>query len=459
MQIENSQPTNARLGPIALADGITVTNALTLLLGAFAIAFLLSFLNFVQPYILTEHIGIPEAEQGKISGDLAFYAEIVIILTAGIFGAMSDLLGRRVIFAGGMAVLALTMTLYPLASDYPTLIAFRLIYAIGAAMVGTMLVAVLAAYSAEKDRGKMSAAVGILSILGVLAMISLMAHMPETLRDAGFAALDAGRYSYWIAGAIAAIIALLLAIGLHKKEAGGAEEREGTLASLRTSFRAAQQNPRLALVFSSAFCARADLVVVTTFLSVWATVVAPENNLSTAEAITKAGIIFGVVNISALVTTPFIGYIIDRIGRVLALCLSLLVAAIGYSFLGLLPDPLSPITFVPAAILGVGQAALLSAVPALLGQETPQQIRGALSGFFTFCGALGILFATKVGGELFDSWMAGAPFLLMGIANFLVFLFGVYLFFGSRAQPDEPLKDCLPEVAKTAESGGYREKV
>lgn len=243
MQIENSQPTNARLGPIALADGITVTNALTLLLGAFAIAFLLSFLNFVQPYILTEHIGIPEAEQGKISGDLAFYAEIVIILTAGIFGAMSDLLGRRVIFAGGMAVLALTMTLYPLASDYPTLIAFRLIYAIGAAMVGTMLVAVLAAYSAEKDRGKMSAAVGILSILGVLAMISLMAHMPETLRDAGFAALDAGRYSYWIAGAIAAIIALLLAIGLHKKEAGGAEEREGTLASLRTSFRAAQQNP------------------------------------------------------------------------------------------------------------------------------------------------------------------------------------------------------------------------
>ena len=46
-------------------------------------------------------------------------------------------------------------------------------------------------------------------------------------------------------------------------------------------------------------------------------------------------------------------------------------------------------------------------------------------GFFGFCGAVGILLATGVGGRLFDEWMQSGPFVFVGAMNFAVFLFAL----------------------------------
>jgi membrane protein DedA with SNARE-associated domain len=56
------------LGPIKLAPGITSVNALTFLYAAFIGITLNTFVNFIQPYVLTEQLHVAEAEQGSMSG-------------------------------------------------------------------------------------------------------------------------------------------------------------------------------------------------------------------------------------------------------------------------------------------------------------------------------------------------------------------------------------------------------
>lgn len=56
------------------------------------------------------------------------------------------------------------------------------------------------------------------------------------------------------------------------------------------------------------------------------------------------------------------------------------------------------------------------------------EIRGSVSGAYSFCGTIGIIIISKVGGVLFDVWMKGAPFLLLGIGHCIVAAFASCLF-------------------------------
>ena len=49
----------ARLGPIWLNAGVTRRNAFTYFYAAFFTIGMVAFLSFMQPYLLTENLGIP----------------------------------------------------------------------------------------------------------------------------------------------------------------------------------------------------------------------------------------------------------------------------------------------------------------------------------------------------------------------------------------------------------------
>jgi predicted MFS family arabinose efflux permease len=70
-----------------------------------------------------------------------------------------------------------------------------------------------------------------------------------------------------------------------------------------------------------------------------------------------------------------------------------------------------------------------------LGWEAPSRIRGAAAGVFNVVGTFGILFATLVGGEVFDRIGYTAPFTMMAIVNGVVALVAltIYLRFGNSA--------------------------
>ena len=418
MRAEN--PSAGKLGPVQLVPGVTTINGWAFLLTMFFVGVLAPFINFAQPYILTEHLRIPINEQGAVSGDLAFWSEVVMILLAGVMGAWSDTMGRRLVFVFGLAGVALSYVLYPLATSYEELLSYRLIYAVGMAAIGAMTIAIMAEYPVNQSRGKLSASVGVLSTLGVMFVVAVLAPLPARFVVGGATAIEAGRYTYWLTAGIALAGVLIAWLGLSKLKTA-----RNTALSLMQRLRiglTAGRNPRIALSYGAAFIGRTDLVVVVIFLSLWITHVALEQGMSTEEALIEAGIMLGLMQGAGILFMPIMGFLVDRINRVVAVALATGLALVGYLWLGLLDQPMGVQAYPAAIILGMGQASAILTAMALVGQEVSETETGAVSGLFTLFGAIGILLATKIGGLLFDAWMPGAPFIITGLANGVILI-------------------------------------
>lgn len=422
-----------RLGPLWLAPGISKGNGIALILTGFFVGILAPYVNFVQPYILTEHLDIPKEAQGVASGDLAFWTEVILISLAGFMGAWSDRSGRRIVFTFGLLVVAASYVLYPLASSFNELLGYRFVYAIGMAAVSTMFVAVQAEYPADNSRGKLVGIMGVISILGVMFVVSVLAPLPARFVAGGATAVEAGRYAYWLTAAIALVGAGVIWAGMARIKPAH-DEQASVFDRLRSGLFAARDNPRIALAYGAALVGRADLVVVTVFLSLWIIQVGREQGLSTEDALIQAGIMFGVLQIAALLFAPLMGWLTDRISRVAALAMATGLALVGYVWMGLLDMPMGVSAYPAAAMLGIGQVAAILAATALVGQEAGKLMTGSISGAFTLFGAIGILLATKVGGWLFDHWMPGAPFVVIGIVNGLIMLAAIVLLVMQRGR-------------------------
>ena len=141
----------------------------------------------------------------------------------------------------------------------------------------------------------------------------------------------------------------------------------------------------------------------------------------------------GVIQGSALLFALVMGFILDKIDRVTGVIIAFTLAAIGYTAFGLVDDPFSSKIFLPAVLLGLGETSTIIAGNALIGQNAPAALRGAVLGNFALCGALGILVATSLGGRLFDLWMPGGPFVQMGVINALVLAGAFYVRFRRAA--------------------------
>ncbi len=123
--------TGLRFGPLWFTPGYRPGHIRAVIFAGFSTISLMTFMGFAQPYILTEMLHIPEARQGTLTGNLAAFQEILIILTMGFLGAWSDRVGRALVFGLGFALLGLGYVIYPLATSEPQLYAFRLVFALG----------------------------------------------------------------------------------------------------------------------------------------------------------------------------------------------------------------------------------------------------------------------------------------------------------------------------------------
>ncbi len=410
-----------RFGPVILAPGISRGNAWTLLLACFVSVGFLSFVNIGQAYVLNANLGLAANEQGGISGYLAAWSEVVVLSLIGVFGVLSDRVGRRPIVVAGVLIMALSYVIYPLAGEEWHLFISRSVYAIGiAAMIG-MMGTLIQDYPDELSRGKMIALTGFFNGIGVVFVNGFLGRTPEIFVSEGMNPVQAGQYSHWLVAAILVPCALLMLKGLKGGTMVRQEERPEMRALWLGGLRAGR-NPRIALAYLSSFVSRSDFVVIGTFTVLWATVAGIEQGVSAADAVKRGAILIVVANGSAMLWMPVMGWLIDRINRVAALTIGALIAALAFASMGLVEDPLSNASLPWFALLGIGQTSCFFTSQALIGQEAEIKERGSVIGMFGICGAAGILFATSVGGQLFDAWMPAGPYVLIGGANALVFL-------------------------------------
>jgi MFS family permease len=253
---------------------------------------LMALMNFVQPFVLSELLHVPKAEQGALSGTLAFYGELVIIACVGTAGVLSDRYGRRTIYAAGFVVMAIAYAGYPFAGDVSQLILLRCVFGVGAACVSAMLATVIADYACEEDRGKATGTMGIMNGLGILLALFLLAKLPLILSRRGLTLATAGKTTYALVALLCLMTAAVLMRGLSRAKPAANEKRG--FATLAREGLAAAKDPTVALAYASAFVSRGDLAVVGTFLTLWVSQHGMDHGMDAGKALARAGTIAGI---------------------------------------------------------------------------------------------------------------------------------------------------------------------
>ena len=415
-------------GLVHLEPGVTRWNARTYLYSAFWTIAFLSFLSAMQNYVLREHLHLANDEIGRAVGNLSFVGEMMFLLISPFFGALADKIGRRPIYALGFLWIGAGFALYPLAQNFQILLVIRAMMGIGAAALGGMMATVLSDYPQNYTRGKMGAISGLMNGFGALSGIFLLSKLPSFYAAKGVSEYQAGTYTFWTAAALAVITGLLVLKGLKKGKPGKALPRKPVMELMKEGFGAAKVNPRLRLSFVESFIARGDLLMLGTFLTAWIFQAGVEQHGMTApEAASNMGKIAGIPQLCALIWAPFFGYILDRFDRATTVIIAMTLAAIGYISVGLTDDIMSNAALIPLIFLGIGEFSAIMAGQALVAQEAPIDVRGSVLGVFAFCGALGLLFLSKIGGELASRIDFGAVFVFVGCINALILLYAIYI--------------------------------
>lgn len=433
-----------RFWGVELAPGITRRN-MAVFYGACLVG--LSAFTFIAAAqsTLLELLGVAEDDKGSVSGHLGVAAEIVLIVAVGVYGSLSDRIGRRPVFVVGFVIVAVGLLLAPFAGSVFALGAFRVVFALGAAAVTAMISTVVSDFAVEKDRGKAAGLLGVMNGVGAVLTVFVLIQLPNAFEGAGLSEVDAARAAY----AVVALLCLGMALWLWRCLPGasvGQRETTPPLAALLKEGLQAGRDPGIALAYAAAFVSRGNLAVVGTFFALWLQDFGTqERGLSSNEALAKAGIVIGVAQSCALLAAPVIGWLTDKMTRVDALLLCCAISAVGYSSTLLVDDPLGGGMYAAAVLIGIGEVGGVIASIVLIGQQARPAIRGSVVGVFSAFGAVGILTALEVGGLLYDSWRPAAPFALFGAFSAAVVVVGLFV----RGHVVVPVQDIQIEPALT----------
>ena len=406
---------NKTLGPIVLAPGVSHFNAFTFLYAGFISIAMLAGMNFLQPYLLSTHLELPNADMGKVTGTLAIITEIVTVIFIVPIGALSDRIGRRPLIAVGIFLFGLGYALSGFATSLLELYFYRLFFfAFGAACLSATLATISNDYPEETSRGKWIGINFVLNTFGVAFVALVLAKIPEQLTARGWGPVPAGEVMFLVAGCLCFFSAVLFRIGLKSGIPVVTRERPSFKQLILSGVRNGR-NPRILLSYAAAFTARGDLALKGVFISAWATVVAPDLGLTRAEALGAVGLWVGITNLVAgVLWNPIFGWIMDRLNRVTSLALAMGIAAIGFSSMALYDDPTDIAIFPALLVLAMGAASAMGASITLVGQEAPANERGSVIASNGLFGAIGIGVAVPLGGLLFDEIGPTAPFVMIG---------------------------------------------
>lgn len=131
----------------------------------------------------------------------------------------------------------------------------------------------------------------------------------------------------------------------------------------------------------------------------------------------------------SLAFAPLFGYAAEKLEKSTVLAFAGFMGAVGslpFAFTKTNPAHDSNMAFV--TMTGIGQMGVIIVGMTLVnGLNVDPKYRGSVAGVFSFCGALSIMITARLGGYLFDAWMHGAPFVIIGVVHIVICLFSIYV--------------------------------
>jgi len=424
-------PAPLRFLGLTLNPGVFGGHMLTFYLACYMAIMLATFVPQTQPFLLSEVLDLDPSRQGVVSGNLNFWGEIVIIVTVGLWGSLSDRIGRRAVTSMGFALIAAGICMYGFARDIAGLLLGRVIYSAGIAAISTMIITLMADYVSNPSRGKATGFLGIMNGLGAMTAALFLLKLPAMFKAGGMDPEQAAIATYGTMAAITLVVGAIMFLGLRRGVQHSHEHKPPMLRQLRDGI-AEGRRPIIALAYTASFVARGNLAVVGTFFTLWASLYGTQElGMTSAEAIKKGGGVLAISYAASLFSAPLFGIMSDRINRVSALAVSLLVGALGYGSTFWLQDPFSLPTILCLILIGMAEVGCIITSGVLIAEQAPDRLRGSVVGVFTLTGAIGILVASVAGGYLFDHWMKTGPFVFFGLISAAVLVWALLL----RARP------------------------
>ena len=412
---------------IDLNEGIRTSHMLAFYLSCYAAIMLATFVPQTQPFLLNEVLKVDPSTQGVISGNLNFWGEIVIILTVGIWGSLSDTLGRRWVTTLGFILIAGGIMLYGLVRDLNGLLFARVIYSAGIAAVSTMLITLMADYATDSSRGKATGLLGVMNGLGAMTAALFLLRLPALYQGNGMDAEEAAFATYGTMAVVTAAIGAAMFFGLKKGKGHHHEDAPPLLQQFKEGVAEARR-PIIALAYAASFVARGNLAVVGTFFTLWASIYGTtELGMTSAEAIKKGGGILAISYAASLFSAPIFGILSDKLTRITAMAITLAIGAVGYGSTYFLSDPFGLPAIGSLILIGMAEVGCIITSGVLIAEQAPKRLRGSVVGIFTLSGAVGILIASVVGGYLFDYWLNTGPFVFFGMISALVCIWALFL--------------------------------
>ena len=362
----------------------------------------IGFLAFLS-YTLSRFPVIPlYAESLKLNPEQIGLVVAASTLTGVFFkmpaGALSDIVGRRIMMISGVCFFAFTPFFYFLAKDAQSLFIIRVIHGFATAIFAPVVSAVISDLASTKNRGQLLATYSSANMVG------------RTLGPliGGWLLFWGGFKLPFLASGVAGVLALLLAITWTREKEAGGWKLEAGRKQFVNGLKEVFSNKAILLVSLVECVQYLATGAVECFLPIYS-----KNIVHLLEW--QIGILFGVQVIVTMISKPFLGILSDRFGRVAQIVFGLVFGGITYS---LLPNFNSFywILFL-IAIYGLAISVVTSATSAFVTDLAKKENYGSAHGVF---------------GTIMDIGHASGPILggvLVANLNYtLLFnIFGVFL--------------------------------
>lgn len=470
----------------SISPSMSYVNVLSYFLSCLASVCFLVFMSASVPFVITNVIG-KKGPIGDDVGNLGFADQIVSIIMAPLWGALSDKAGTRIVTSAGYIILGAALILFVNASSvYPNLLVYRMIVAVSGSACIAMVTAMLPQltnYSSKpqtqlrgernfrgQNNGKISGMAGFCTGIGALIAVLVLLPLPHWLidRDMSLTMAQAVKRSFYLVGGVAISTGIILFAGLKKEKnkslrrliknrhlnriygcLSNEELDELLVTQDRRSYVrlvgdgiGAARDGRIALAYIGGFVARAASVVVSSFIptlvasyyvsngqcNIDPNVPAGDLKKNCREAYIIASSLTGTTQLCALIFAPIFGYLSDKFDKRLLLSFAVAAGIIGFAGFGKLnQEPSNTNYYIFASLMGVSQiGSIVTSLSLTTGPYVQKSIRGSVAGAYSLAGGCGVLLISKVGGNLFDKSGPGVPFILMAVLQGIAFSISLF---------------------------------
>jgi len=403
---------------VEIPSDLTRKNFFSLYGAAFFGTILTVFPAIIQPLFLKEIIGIPDSHAGSLNSLMQNMSQIASLIFGGYVGYLSDRVGRRVLLLWGFIfsgffylTLAYSREIGLGIGITPEFAALIIRFLLGVALIFTWphFTTLTTDYPYKESRGKAMAIYGFIVALATIFTSGLMGQLPKRI----------GIYETFY------IIAFITLIGWFVAKLGVVDrfpEDKRKQGKFREALTLAKESTPLKVSYVATFVGRADAPIFRLVFFVWAVTAARKFGFSPAQATGIGGIVLMGLAATALLSNIALGPMVDRIGRVSTLMLSMICATGGFLVLYFFNNPFTYWIAIPVALIGFGMSGVVIGANTLAADSAPKHMVGTVIGGLTIIQSVGIIVLLQSSGFVRDAISNQSAFLFKGMINLLALL-------------------------------------